>query len=300
MRDLTNQCFGRLTAMEPIQKEGRRGVIWKCKCSCGGSKDVPASYLLNGHTKSCGCINLENRMKQDITGKRWGRLVALQFMYVENNKSHWLFQCDCGKQKVIAASDVKHSGTRSCGCLANEHAARLNRQDITGERFDRLKAICPTEERDEAGSVVWKCICQCGNEVEYSVNQLRSGRIHSCGCLYQETRKICYKMRQDLQEHTSVSALIASKKPNRNNTSGYTGVYLEKKTGRWQAYINLQKRRYYLGSYEDIATAVSIRAHAEKHFHDPIIVEHFEKMNSGKKTQFMEYLNKLEEDKRKK
>ena len=295
MRDLTNQCFGRLMAVEPIRKEKRKGYIWKCKCSCGGSKEVPAIYLLNGHTKSCGCIKLENKKKQDITGKRWGRLVAVQFMYVENNKSYWLFQCDCGNQKVIAASDVKHSGTRSCGCLVNEHAMNLNRQDITGERFDRLKAVCPTDNRDDSGSVIWKCICECGTEVLHSVNQLRSGRIHSCGCWYQETSKTCYKTRKDLQEQTSVSALIASKKPNRNNTSGYTGVYLDKRSGRWQAYINLQKKRYYLGSYEDIAAAASIRAHAETHFHDPIIAEHFGKMNTKKKVQFLEYLSKLGE-----
>ena len=295
MKDLTNQCFGRLTAMEPIRKEKRKGYIWKCKCSCGGNKEVPASYLLNGHTKSCGCIKLENKKKQDISGKRWGRLVAVQFMYVENTKSYWLFQCDCGNQKVIAASDVKHSGTRSCGCLVNEHAKHLNRQNITGERFDRLEAVCPTDERDESGSVIWKCICECGKETMYSVNQLRSGRIHSCGCWYQETRKTCYKMRRDLQEQTSVSALIASKKPNRNNTSGYTGVYLDKRSGRWQTYINLQKKRYYLGSHEDIDAAASIRAHAETHFHDPIIVEHFEKMNTEKKVQFLEYLSKVRE-----
>ena len=227
---------------------------------------------------------------------------ALRFIYRWVLKLNWdeneiprMKRDHCGNQKVIAASDVKHSGTRSCGCLANEHAMSLNRQDITGERFDRLEAVCPTDERDESGSVVWKCVCQCGSEVKYSVNQLRSGRIHSYGCWYQETRKTCYKTRRDLQEQTSVNALIASKKPNRNNTSGYTDVYLEKKTGRWQAYINLQKRRYYLGSYDDIATAASIRAHAEKHFHDPIIAEHFEKMNSRKRAELLEYLSKLEE-----
>lgn len=99
MRDLTNQCFGRLTAVELVRKEKKKGYIWKCKCSCGGMKEVPAIYLVNGHTKSCGCIKLENKRKQDITG----------------------------------------------------------------ERFDRLEAVCPTDERDESGSVVWKCVCQCGN-----------------------------------------------------------------------------------------------------------------------------------------
>lgn len=290
MKDLTNQQFGRLIARETVHKESGKGIVWRCECSCGGVKEVRAAYLLNGHTRSCGCIVAERKRKQDIAGRRWGRLVAVRFMYVKNNKACWLFQCDCGKEKVIAASDVKHSGTRSCGCLANEHVSNLNKQDITAEKFGRLTAVYPTMDHDESGSIIWVCLCNCGKEVKYSVNQLRSGRIHSCGCLYRETRKECYKNRRDLREHTSVSALVASKKPGRNNTSGHTGVYLEKKTGRWQAYINFQKRRFYLGSYMDIEAAASARAYAERHIHDPIIRQYFEEMNAKKREQFLAYL----------
>lgn len=290
MKDITNQQFGRLTAKEPVRKEKGKGIIWRCECLCGGVKEVPAAYLLNGHTQSCGCILAEQKRNQEITGKRWGRLVAQKFMYVERNKAYWLFQCDCGNQKVIAASDVKHSGTRSCGCLATEHIAKLNRQDITSEQFYRLKAVCPTSDRDESGSVIWLCQCDCGKETRYSVNQLRSGRIHSCGCLYRETRKECHKNRKDLRDNTSVSALIASKKPGRNNTSGYTGVHLDKRTGRWQAYINFQKKRIYLGCYEDIETAILMRSKAEIYIHDPVIMQYFTEINEKKRAQFLAYL----------
>ena len=30
-------------------------AIWKVKCDCGKEKNVEARYVMNGHTKSCGC-----------------------------------------------------------------------------------------------------------------------------------------------------------------------------------------------------------------------------------------------------
>lgn len=61
--DLTGQRFGRLVVLE--RAEGKRkpnGSLitrWHCKCDCGNEVDVIASYLKNGTTKSCGCLQRE-------------------------------------------------------------------------------------------------------------------------------------------------------------------------------------------------------------------------------------------------
>ena len=55
----------------------------------------------------------------DITGVRFGRLVALRRIGSMNGKSLWEFRCDCGKLHQAKAGDVRHSGTQSCGCLKN-------------------------------------------------------------------------------------------------------------------------------------------------------------------------------------
>jgi len=39
--------------------------------------------------------------------------------------------------------------------------------DLTGQRFGKLVAIEPTEKR-VSKSVVWKCLCDCGNYHEVS------------------------------------------------------------------------------------------------------------------------------------
>lgn len=51
----------------------------------------------------------------DITGQRYGRLVAIRF--VGNKK--WLFRCDCGIEKEINGSNVRLGKSTSCGCYRN-------------------------------------------------------------------------------------------------------------------------------------------------------------------------------------
>lgn len=46
-KDLTNQKFGRLTALYRIRSERTK---WHCICECGKETDVFATSLLSGHT----------------------------------------------------------------------------------------------------------------------------------------------------------------------------------------------------------------------------------------------------------
>lgn len=56
VKDLSNQKFGKLTALyiEDFTKD--RHAIWKCKCDCGNEYSVNSKYLINGEVNSCGCL----------------------------------------------------------------------------------------------------------------------------------------------------------------------------------------------------------------------------------------------------
>lgn len=53
--------------------------------------------------------------------------------------------------------------------------------DLIGRRFGKLKVIekLPHTERQYK----YKCVCDCGNVIEAKSENLRSGRVKSCGCL---------------------------------------------------------------------------------------------------------------------
>lgn len=55
--------------------------------------------------------------------------------------------------------------------------------DISGQRYGKLVAIMPTEERTKGGGVLWLFKCDCGNEKTIPANSVRTGLVQSCGCL---------------------------------------------------------------------------------------------------------------------
>lgn len=295
-KDLTGQRFGRLIAVEPIESIPGKGVIWHCQCDCGGTKDVPSTRLLAKKTQSCGCIKRELQEKQNITGKRFGRLVAVEFKYYNDKcEDCWLFKCDCGNEKIMPAANVKWCRVRSCGCLQSEHIEHLRKMDIANQRFGRLTAIRPTSDHDSSGSIIWECKCDCGNTVFYSVNRLTQGRTLSCGCLYHDTRGTCSENRSDAVEGTLLSSLVSSMNPRSDNSSGHTGIYLDKRTGKWQAYINFQKKRYHLGMFKTKDQAIRARKSAEKKLFDPLIQEQWERLTNESKQKYLAYTEANEE-----
>ena len=54
-KDLSNQRFGKLVAIERTGSRNRR-ALWMCICDCGNRKEVSSSHLVRGQTKSCGCL----------------------------------------------------------------------------------------------------------------------------------------------------------------------------------------------------------------------------------------------------
>lgn len=61
LRDLTGQKFGRLTAesRSPKKRKGQRTSMWNCLCECGKRSIVCSSDLRLGHTRSCGCLQID-------------------------------------------------------------------------------------------------------------------------------------------------------------------------------------------------------------------------------------------------
>ena len=53
-KDISNQIFGELTALEPTIERRNGSVVWKCKCSCGKIHYASATELNARRIKSCG------------------------------------------------------------------------------------------------------------------------------------------------------------------------------------------------------------------------------------------------------
>ena len=176
-KDLTGQRFGKLVAVRSTEERKDRSVVWECKCDCGNTVFVSSFKLTRGKRRSCGCL-FAKRM-EDITGQRFGRLTAIRPTEEKyNNNFIWECRCDCGNTTFVQSSQLKNGNTQSCGCFAKDKA----KKNLTGQRFGKLVAVRPTEERHN-GNVVWGCICDCGNTVFVPTTNLIHGSKKSCGCL---------------------------------------------------------------------------------------------------------------------
>lgn len=75
----------------------------------------------------------------DITGMRFGRLVAVRRDGSRNGQAAWICRCDCGNETIAAAKQLRYGSTKSCGCL---HLERLRTNAIThGHWNERLYGV---------------------------------------------------------------------------------------------------------------------------------------------------------------
>lgn len=82
-------------------------------------------------------------MRLDITGKRFGKLVAIKWTKFKGVHRYWLCQCDCGKTSEVAATHLVRNKTSSCGCA---HVLRGENNNgwkgyggISGSYFSSIK-----------------------------------------------------------------------------------------------------------------------------------------------------------------
>lgn len=58
----TGETFGRLTVMRFSHRRDEKSY-YQCRCTCGTVFPVMYSHLLNGNTRSCGCLRKELNSK---------------------------------------------------------------------------------------------------------------------------------------------------------------------------------------------------------------------------------------------
>ncbi|MGN0975925.1 MAG: hypothetical protein ACI4OL_07960 [Gemmiger sp.] len=121
----------------------------------------------------------------DLTGQRFGRLVA-----VEPTKERspggsvmWMCRCDCGRTCIASGRLLRKGERTSCGC-----GSHLDETNMVGRRFGMLTVI--GEAGRNGHNRRWLCRCDCGSTLEIWQSNLLGGRSKSCGCQAAVHRKI--------------------------------------------------------------------------------------------------------------
>lgn len=102
--DLTGQRFGKLVAIAPGERDGKR-TTWRCRCDCGKEFTALTYDLSCGRRKSCGCWT---EVKVDFAGQRVGELTVLGRAPNIGRCSAWHCRCACGEELVLKRADLNN------------------------------------------------------------------------------------------------------------------------------------------------------------------------------------------------
>ena len=74
MNNISGNRYGKLTALEfSYMKDGH--PFWKCKCDCGNVTYKNYWHLVDGHTKSCGCLKRKYTIKNKRIFSIWYNMI---------------------------------------------------------------------------------------------------------------------------------------------------------------------------------------------------------------------------------
>lgn len=181
-KDLSNQIFGDFLVLyrtEVPETSNSKQAYWLCQCQKCKKYKVKPAFGLKGECE-CDC-------KDDLTGQKIGRWTVLSLCEerTKNRGKIYHCKCECGNEKDVPAETLRRGESKSCGCLNRELAAERCRQgriDLTGQRFGKLVALYPIYSGEKDKHTLWHCKCDCGNECDIDMGNLRSGKSQSCGC----------------------------------------------------------------------------------------------------------------------
>ena len=198
IQDLSGQVFGRLTVLhrsvDHIYPSGKHTPKWLCRCECGNEVEVMGKSLRSGNTTSCGCYqksrasNIGAASVKDLSNQHFGSLTVICRAPNGKKKSGkeyvvWHCLCECGNEVDVASSHLISGHSQSCGCRKCETPS--NFLDLKGQRFGFLSVIERADKRifPSGQTTMWHCRCDCGNEVDVALSNLKTGNTQSCGCM---------------------------------------------------------------------------------------------------------------------
>lgn len=71
-------------------------------------------------------VSNSTRKPIDLTGQRFGRLIAVRLSTPSHGTSRWECKCDCGGKSITTTTHLRSGRTLSCGCFARDNSRRVH------------------------------------------------------------------------------------------------------------------------------------------------------------------------------
>lgn len=149
--------------------------------------------------------------------------------------------------------------------------------ELIGKKYGQLTVV-EFSHFSDTGHPYWLCKCDCGNEKVICEYNFTENRTKSCGCRRKARGKTLRTDILTIYEGVSVEK-AKSKTLQKNNKSGFRGVSLNAKSGKYRVSVSFKGKRYHLGYYTDFEEAVEARIAGEE-IVDEFIKDYYTKSNN--------------------
>ena len=225
------------------------------------------------------------KTKEDLTGKRFGRLVVVAQAedYVDSQGCHyarWKCLCDCQKDTenpnyaYVAGSNLKNGATQSCGCIHREMMReRHSKHNMTDSRlycvWKGMKARCYIETHIHYNIYGAKGITVC-DEWKNDFQAFYDWAMQN-GYDENAERNECTLERKDVNGNycpdnccwANATTQCINQNLRKDNKTGIKGVNWDKYRNKWQAQLQINKKKVLNEHFEFFDDAVKARRDAE-------------------------------------
>ena len=222
---------------------------------------------------------------KDLRGQTMGRLTIIErgpdrIQPSGQRKTRWWCECTCGNTALIATSDLLNNHTQSCGCLQREATSQARKKYnhyelrdgiVYGYTSDGCEFYFDEDDFDLVSPYCW-----CSSQGGYILTSIERKNVFLHRLVMKnELAENLYvdHINHDPSDNRKCNLRVVSHlenmhnlKPSIKNTSGATGVYLNKRTGKWYAQIVVSGNTINLGTYVDFCDAVEARKAAEDRY----------------------------------
>lgn len=267
--EILGKTIGRIYVKKCL---GGKPIRYLCVCECG-CEFTATSQQIRGQKRDCGCGCVSGiRRKKFEAGDVYKGSRVIDVLKKYEQTSYRFVCAGCGNEcERVHAVFLKHPLCPKCLYDQNkEEKIKALKEEYEGKIVNGIKIISVVRfDQDHTGhSLIVKAMCPvCQNTFETYLARIKQG-IKSCADCARKNldtgREVVLSM---CVEGTSVTSISGTRRLNKNSSTGHTGVSVDRKSGRYRAYINFCRKQYYLGLYDRIEDAVEARKTAEKNIY---------------------------------
>lgn len=207
----------------------------------------------------------------DITGEKFGKLTPIKV--VGKNKRRqlmWECKCDCGNTTVTCGSEMRLGRVLSCGCLRDDvtpirRDTKTPKYNLTnkygiGYTSRGIEFYFDLEDYDKIKNHSWN-----EDRNGYICTRIKNKSIKLHRFVLSATQIVDH-INHNKKDNRKCNLRECTPSQNAMNRTNTKGIFFNKSVNKWQAQIQINKKRIYLGIFINKQEAIDARKKAEEKY----------------------------------